>query len=305
MATRYRAAFTLVELLVVVAIIGVLVGLLMPAVLAARERARLAECMNHQGELGKAMISYDLAKKRLPGYANLLRGRVVSWAPLLLPYIGRNDLWEGPNGNNGWGRTNTPDSSCAVSIKQFVCPSDTTTVNYPLSYVVNIGQGRTPAPTPPLAPLAPLKDAVQYGLFRNYSLTVAKQISLTDVKSASRRPMIAESAFDMSRNLSGAGGRVAYATTRQWTDMDVNVDVATPNVTSQRFGFLFWPGGPSPTPFNPVVATRNPSSGVIKTGAIVPIHNGLLNVTFCDGHTESISNDPDDTCDKYDWADIK
>ena len=61
-----KSGFTLVELLVVISIIGVLVGLLLPAVLAARESARRMDCSNRMKQLGLAMANYESAFRRLP-----------------------------------------------------------------------------------------------------------------------------------------------------------------------------------------------------------------------------------------------
>jgi prepilin-type N-terminal cleavage/methylation domain-containing protein len=63
---QVRLAFSLIELLVVVSIIGVLVALLLPAVQYAREAARRAECKNHLHQVGVALESYHSSHNVLP-----------------------------------------------------------------------------------------------------------------------------------------------------------------------------------------------------------------------------------------------
>jgi len=77
-----RRAFTLVEILVVIAIIGVLVALLLPAVQAAREASRAASCKNNLKQIGLALHTYHDTQRRLP----------PGWAAS-----------PGPEDPNGWG----------------------------------------------------------------------------------------------------------------------------------------------------------------------------------------------------------
>ena len=93
---RRHAAFTLVELLVVVAIIGILVALLLPAIQAAREAARRSQCTNNMKQLGVAFLNYEQAKKEFPmsiKKADPATGKGVNnWAPFVLPYMEEGNL---------------------------------------------------------------------------------------------------------------------------------------------------------------------------------------------------------------------
>lgn len=61
-----RHGLTLVELLVVVAIIGMLVGLLLPAVQTARESARRSQCSNHLKQLALGILNYHEPNNKFP-----------------------------------------------------------------------------------------------------------------------------------------------------------------------------------------------------------------------------------------------
>lgn len=101
---RARRGFTLVELLVVIAIIGVMVGLLLPAVQAAREAARRMSCGNNMKQIGLALHNYHSTFDRLVmnsggTFENALGGDFhnrfnLSWMVGILPFMEQQALWD-------------------------------------------------------------------------------------------------------------------------------------------------------------------------------------------------------------------
>ncbi len=162
-----KRGFTLVELLVVITIIGMLVGLLMPAVQSAREAGRRAQCMNNQKQISLALLHYESERGSIPGYVGEYYGtakgvmaqRKITWWVSILPYLGRmdlNDLWKDltlTSANPG-DNTIANNPIPGVYMKTAICPSYSPPSDKEswLSYRVNVGrmmgntlQGVTPA----------------------------------------------------------------------------------------------------------------------------------------------------------------
>ncbi len=110
---KARQGFTLVELLVVIAIIGVMVGLLLPAVQAAREAARRMSCSNNLKQIGLAMHNYESTYKSIPpalqgadrrlGHPSGEDDDGFGFLVALLPFVEQQGLYDfmRPNGHYG------------------------------------------------------------------------------------------------------------------------------------------------------------------------------------------------------------
>ena len=173
----HRQGFTLIELLVVISIIGVLVGLLLPAVNAAREAGRRVQCQNNIKNIALALVQFSTAKNYFPNagivdettpvvsgtpnastivqnpaavYAVITTNPVLrySWVVETLPYLDQQDLYNSWDKNQvyysqtsstGSQLSNSTVSNTSLAILR--CPDDNSFQAGAgnLSYVVNSG----------------------------------------------------------------------------------------------------------------------------------------------------------------------
>ncbi|MBM4098137.1 MAG: DUF1559 domain-containing protein [Planctomycetes bacterium] len=124
---RSEKAFTLVELLIVVAVIAVLIGLLLPAVQKVRETASRTKCQCNIGQLALATIHHEQTFGKFPsGYqSSSVRGNPTGWgwAISVLPYLENEVLVRKMNLDNSI-LEETNNQFREVRLPHFICPSD-------------------------------------------------------------------------------------------------------------------------------------------------------------------------------------
>jgi prepilin-type N-terminal cleavage/methylation domain-containing protein/prepilin-type processing-associated H-X9-DG protein len=139
----WRAGFTLVELLVAIAIMGVMVALLLPAVQFARESARRTKCANNLRQQVVGMHNFEDVHKHFPS-AYETTGTIPGvqgvpgwgWGARILPFLEQQNLYDAArvettrfgNGNNPV----QPDSITTTKLSIYRCPSDPSADKNPL-----------------------------------------------------------------------------------------------------------------------------------------------------------------------------
>jgi prepilin-type N-terminal cleavage/methylation domain-containing protein/prepilin-type processing-associated H-X9-DG protein len=133
MRTPRHRGFTLIELLVVIAIIAVLIGLLLPAVQAAREAARRVQCTNNLKQLGLGLHNYESTYGALPPSLVLRgQGNAVSWFGgwsahgRILPFLEQGPMFNAINFHTHY--EDAPNLTVtAQTLSVFICPSEVKT----------------------------------------------------------------------------------------------------------------------------------------------------------------------------------
>jgi len=321
MNTPRRQAFTLVELLVVITIIGMLVALLLPAVNAAREQARQTTCMNNQRNYGQAIQQFVTSKDYFPAYRSFMSSSLtspgdfaISWQVALMPNYGKTDVFQAL-------QTGTLKELPYMELS--VCPSDSTIVGRTspwTSYVANVGRLdilESGLPADKSSGGVP-NGVLQDGCFAPANKSKQVKLSLTDIRDGQANTLMLTENVDA--NYYSESPVINLAST---SPTQTNIDKAT-NCTERGAGFVFWWDTGAATIVAP--PTAPPSNGKwaavnkeradhgtdLTSGAFVPYrtgtgvgsadtkcfaarpsssHPGGVIVTFCSGTNKFISED--------------
>ncbi len=111
--------FTLVELLIVIAIIAILAGMLLPALNAARRKAEAVTCLNNLKQYGTAYFSYATDFEDYLPFNQDCTGYWLQWINHVMPYLGAKPK------AYGWDATNSSSAQSAIFVQRskLYCPS--------------------------------------------------------------------------------------------------------------------------------------------------------------------------------------
>jgi prepilin-type N-terminal cleavage/methylation domain-containing protein len=283
-----RQAFTLVELLVVIAIIGTLMGLLLPAVQAAREAARRIECANNLKQQGLALTNHLSAYRRFPAGAaqspSAPPGHRFLWSGQILPYLEGDTVFQQIDQRASWDQMPN-NATMQIYLPVFRCPSGNAPTRYsqlvddrvPSNYLA-CASGLVARETGP-SPL--IEGADLDGVFYVDSKTKDKDI--TD--GLSNTILIGEALF-----LVGISGPDTYGNPQIIDHWSIGTPGMGPGEASEAMGS-------TAVPINAHKIKPQPFIEQIELG-YSSNHSGIVQVVFGDGRVIGIS----ETIDPGIWS---
>ncbi len=275
MNTARSKGFTLIEVLVVVAVVGLLVALLLPAVQVAREASRRASCANNMRQIAIGMSNYVSANNCFPTDV----GQFSPQARTLL-YLEQKSIYDSIN----FSATDFSVNSTLtyVEIGVFLCPSDAgnrirSGMN---NYAANGGtNGQVNAPFASIIVSGPISYANIADGSHATALISEWQLG---VRLNQRDPM--RSTFNIEREVRDFDA---------FTQVCHSLDPATANLNFSIKGNNWLEPGWGVSVYNHALGMNDhtcTNAGLTFTGAWTAgsLHSGVCNVAFVDGHVQAV-----------------
>ena len=308
-----RSAFTLVELLVTIAIIAILVGILLPAVQVARESARRSGCQNNLRQIALAFVNYDSGAGALPGWRNAVgsysstvtgTARHLSWTVPILPQLGNKEMHDY---FDKYAETTDKENIDTVRKKQipvFVCSTSASDMkrlsDSPLCYAVNAGTGAEELTYPRQYKAdGVFLDVVGYDANGDNTLDTGDYPAQRSVTLAD----LSEGSGDGTTLMLAEKCGTAIDEEISWLANPVGVAIGSSNAVATSHVFLHPPALPSGEAagnstiykvINPTATTRPVAGNDWNLRYPSSRHRGNgANVAFCDGHTAFLSDNLD------------
>jgi prepilin-type N-terminal cleavage/methylation domain-containing protein len=132
----HASGFSLVELLVVIVVIGLLAGLLLPAIQSSRETARRMACLNNLHQIGIGMLAFHDVQKHFPkggvemrmlrdaeGNLRYPNGRQLAWSAYILPYVELQSLAKRIDFSKAFDSPENAQAAAEI-VPLYLCPSN-------------------------------------------------------------------------------------------------------------------------------------------------------------------------------------
>lgn len=249
-----------------IAIVGVLVGLLLPAINRARESARRLSCANNCRQMGLGIAAYEAALGHFPVGRDAYSPdpvasppRLHGWSSFILEFIEQKDVFSRIDYRSHWNAPGGNETAAATVIPTYMCPSSRTTFPGKQDYAGILGSAVRLSTAPRLPP-----DWQQGGV-----------LYATSVRGATRPAKVQMVADGLSKTL-----LVTEAVDRAY------VPPAQRSMASDsQIGGSQWASG-----YNCVYLGTPQVNSPGRTGFRGP-HPGGIQTLFADGHVTFISDD--------------